>query len=257
MSQKQLPRHFAATLDDATILHLTIRRPSRAESQAADMASSVVFNSGIRAGLPTQRRQIALLAESGQWTSDHEARMESYRLNAIDAENKLKATDLTQDDRDQFSKDRVQNTIAYRQLEAEFRDMLQHTCENKATIEYRNYIIACVIEYAATDADGAPVNGDKKIKQGNGFVMPRFWNSIEDLAQETDNSLLQRVLYEYSMFAAGLPSEWDAMNAVNVAVKTDAAPPAVDAAQAATAQPESVKPADPSVVAPDATTAQA
>ena len=254
-ASKQAPRYFAATRDDGSVLHLTVRRPTRAESSRADLASSRVFNDCLGFGLPTQKRQLRTLAESGQWTEVEAAKTEALRAKAVRLEAQL-SPDLDKAAYDAINTARIEATVAFREMRGELDSMLQHTCESKSAIEYRNFIIACVVEYAATDADGNPVNQDKQVKSGDGFFMSRLWASIDDLADDIDGELLERVLYEHLMFTAGLPSEWGTLRAVSAAAEaitttsTTASEVAVTATTPTTTQietPPAVVTADPAV----------
>jgi hypothetical protein len=67
--------------------------------------------------------------------------------------------------------------------------MLSQTVEAKSEAVHRNILMACVIEHA----DGG-----------------RLWTSVTEMLDEQDIVLIERVAYEYQMFAEGLPSDWKA-----------------------------------------------
>ena len=117
--------------------------------------------------------------EPGQLTAD-----ETQQLTALRADQEAKTTE------------RVALFNELRQLRMEIDEMLGHTADAKAEEASRNFILACISEIIE-------FKDDKVTK-----VIKRVWDSIEQMFAETDSNLMQRVIYEYMTFSAGLPSEW-------------------------------------------------
>jgi len=185
---KQTSRAFTATKDDSTEVQLRVREATRRELEMADMEFSRAFNMALRFGLPTSTRQMKHLKQSELWTEADDARVQKLRQHALAIEDRLsEAGDTASEDlKTEHREAMTQLNEARRDLEA----MLAHTCDAKADQAYRNFLMCCSVE----------VVGDEKAE--------RLWPSVDDLMQETDNKLLSRAMYEWTMFRAGLESDW-------------------------------------------------
>lgn len=190
---KEELRKFLCVRTDKTVVMLSVRVPDDNEIEQADMEYSAIFNRGLLSRLPTQASLLRRLRENnvidekdeneiGQLTAETQVLSKRLRDNKY-ADDAAKHQD---EELIRIKQDRLG------QLTSEMDAMFEHTCDAKAGLAQRNFLIACVVEYV----DG-PKNGE------------RVWNSIEDLQKETDRDLLNRVMYEYLMMTNGRPSNWD------------------------------------------------
>ncbi len=248
-------RVFECRTDAGQVLTLRVRRANRRELEAADLEQSRVFNQALLAGLPPRMRLLRKLREQGLWTSDDETNLATLREKSARLEVRLAELDeqikpLTADgsadaeaaakldaalaDKNQVVKDRAATLKQLTQLRQEIDGMLGHTSDAKAEDAHRNFLLACVAEKVKLAPDNSA------------SVVSRVWDSLDALMAETDTNLLQRTIYEYMMFSAGLPSEWedDAASPPADSSQTSnaAAPAREDAAAEGATQPEAATP---------------
>jgi len=89
-----------------------------------------------------------------------------------------------------------------RPLRDDIEQMLGHTADAKAENAQRNFLICCVTEYVTVKQDAAA----KSAQIEN--VLDRVFDGVEAMLACTDLDLLQRIIYEYITFNAGMPSEY-------------------------------------------------
>jgi len=208
-------RVFTATKDNEKQVTVRVRRPSRREQESGDLEASRTYNQALMGGLPPRARILRKLREQELWTTADDEQLNELRTKVARLDNriaelntKLEAAgkpdqdgtavvaDLTPQ-RDALVLERAEAFKVLSQRRVEIDSMLAHTSEAKSEEAQRNHILACVAEV---------VNAGKpdQVK----FVS-RVWDSVDSLLSETDQNLLQRVVYEWMTFNAGLPSEWD------------------------------------------------
>ncbi len=253
-------RYFPAKKQDGTVLHLQVRKPGRAELDYADREGSKAFNAALKGGLPTRTRQLKDIKASGVFTDADDAALEAIRQQLIKLEAGIADPKATADRKKELEEQRrpiLQDfNVSRRDIEA----MLSHTCDAKLDQAYRNTMLCCVVEFSAVDDKGSPVNQDKKQKDG---TYTRLWPTVDALLNELDGSLIERAMYEQTMFNANLPSDWARDNGEKPAtpeVKGDlpaqaeapVTPPAPDAAPAPEVVPASAPVTPPAEPAKDA-----
>jgi hypothetical protein len=188
-------REFLCTKDDKTIVKLSVRHPNKKELEAADMEYSGFFNQSLLGGLPTQAKMLRVLREKEVISPTDEAEM-GQLTEDIRALNAQLRTDKFGDPAEK-KKVEIERNIKQARLSVlnrEIESMLAHTADTKANEAQRNFLIACVIEYA---------DGNKK---GD-----RVWEGVEGLLENKDTAMLNRVLYAYMVCQADMPDEWDTL----------------------------------------------
>lgn len=216
MAKRETSRAFTADREDGSKINLVVREPSRAEVEHADDKRAVKFNSLLRAGVPTRRRMLKDLKANGLWSEEDQTNLVSLQTKANEAE-------VAHDKALKDGKDTKDLKTAYdaarRELILEFQDiesMLSQTVEAKSEAVHRNILMACVIE----NADGG-----------------RLWSSVTEMLEEQDIVLIERVAYEYQMFAEGLPSDWKAPEATD---EPEAEPEAAEVTEPVEPEPAAV-----------------
>lgn len=223
-------RVFECKLDSGQFVALRVQRANRRELEAADLEQSRVFNQALLAGLPPRMRLLRKLREQALWTSEDDTNLNRLREQVARLDVRLaelaeeikkaegEARDPLEKEKDAAIKDRAVVNRQLTQLRQEIDGMLGHTADAKAEDSHRNFLLACV-------AEKVQILPDQSIK-----VVARVWESLDALMAETDTNLLQRTIYEYMMFAAGLPSEWDKDLAATQEAETKPANPTTTAA---------------------------
>jgi hypothetical protein len=217
-------RLFRAKTRDNTVVGVRIRKASTREQELADLEYSRAYNESLFAGLPTRPRMVNKLKEAGQWTSDDDARREEQRASFVLADQKIgECTELLKklltvggkeidvNDAPQDIKDRhaqlaaerdahlKARLAAYTQLVAiktELDSLFAHTADVRAEEAQRDFVLACTTEYVE-------IAGTEMLK-----VTGRVFDSVDALKACTDELLLERLVYEHSMFDANMPSEF-------------------------------------------------
>ena len=226
-------RIFELTKDNGQKVTVRVRKPSRRELEAADMELSAVFNRCLTHAIPPRVRMLSTLREQGLWTTQDSERIDSLRQAIAKANTDIETVNgniaainkdrdpetLSQDEKDKLVAFTIQlealtETKAkafddFRRLRTEIAAMLGHTADAKAEEAQRHCLIACVAEYVTM--------AGKEVLKVNG----RVWDSIDAMMDETDVNLLQRITYEYIMYAGGMPSEWERDFGGVAAVKTE------------------------------------
>lgn len=233
-------RIFLATKDDGTTVPVRVRRATRRELEAADLEQSRIFNQALLSGLPPRNRLLRKLREQDLWTTGDDEKLNDLRGQSVRADAHIaevnariaeirgegdSALPLSDDDQKKLAAAEAERDEAIKGRQLVFRDlnamrveidgMLGHTADAKADDAHRNFLLACVAEYV----DPLP--------DGRAKVLGRVWNAVDNLMAEKDTGLLQRTVYEYMTFNAGLPSEWDKDNEAQEEVaggKADAEP---------------------------------
>jgi hypothetical protein len=214
-------REFNALKSDGTRVKLSVRLPHQKELQYADIEMSVAFNRAQEASLPVRSRLLRKLKANGQWSDQDQIEMDALR-------DKLKLAQSTFRDltaaktKSEAADNKDTATITARIAEAaevldkarqafgervnEFNSMTQHTADEKSDVAYRNYLIACVTEYAS-DAGTS--------KKGS-----RLFGTLEDLLNSNDPTLFERLIYEFQACQNNMPSEWTIADELEEKLKT-------------------------------------
>jgi hypothetical protein len=217
-------RVFRAKTSAGKVVGVRIRKATTREQELSDLEYSRSYNESLFAGLPTRVRMTNKLKEAGQWTPDDDARREEVRVTFVAADQKIgeanemikklltvNGKEITLDEAPadvkarhaQLVADRdaqvVSRAKAYTQLLAirgEIDSLFAHTADLRAEESQRDFVMACTTEYV-------DVAGGEVLK-----VTGRVFDSVESLRSCTDELLLERLVYEHSMFDAGMPSEF-------------------------------------------------
>jgi len=215
-------RTFTAIRDDGSSIQLVVRMPDRRELEAADLEFSGVFNQALLDGrLPIRTRMLRELRKNGRWTHKEEEQIQDIQREHAEVRAALEA--------DKFESPAAKEATLARKrdleydlnsLRQELETMLSHTADSRADEARRNFLLACVIEKP---------NGE------------RLWAQVQDLLNETDGTLLERVYYEYMTFINGVESEWERMLTKPEPAK-DAEPTAEEPATEAADQVEEGEP---------------
>jgi len=234
-------RVFDCTRDDGAVVKIRVRLATRRELEAADLEQSRIFNQALLSGLPPRMRMVRKLREQGLWTREDEESLNDLRskvqqanarLTRLDGEiealgNVGSSTDATAERAAKLNAEKAEAVTARQdalqalnRLRSEIDSMLGHTADAKADDAHRNFLLACVAEYVT-------VSGDKTNATG------RVWASVDGLLAEQDTGLLQRTVYEYMTFNAGMASEWETNQAASAGEATAAKPAGESAATAA------------------------
>jgi hypothetical protein len=204
-------REFLAAKDNKSLVKLSVRHPGKKEVEAADLEYSGTFNRALLSGLPTQAKMIRELRENEVISvkTEEEIGQLSQDLRVLD--DRIRKDSFKDDEeKKQVQADRLTKNKRLNILNREVQDMIAHTADAKASEAQRNFLIACVVEYA---------DGDKKGK--------RFYEDVEDLTSEQDGSLLNRCLYEYMTTVQNMPSEWDTLMGTEEKTAAKPVPPAL------------------------------
>ena len=212
-------RAFEITKDDGTKAWVRVRRATRRELELADLELSRVFNQGLLAELPPRNRMLRKLRANGVWTDSDSELLDNLRRTVARAslqisEASKKLADLKPEQASQLAAaiaERDKAIAEYEKAFAELRplrddieQMLGHTADAKAENAQRNFLICCVTEYVTVKQDAAA-----KCAQIEA-VLDRVFEGVEAMLACTDLDLLQRIIYEYITFNAGMPSEYQA-----------------------------------------------
>ncbi len=203
-------RQFRAKRDDGSLILLTTRLPMQAETHAARLEYSAVFNDSLKHGLPTRTKMLKDLERSGLWGQAEKEEFERIRTEALGVDKQLTGlrkslaekqgnTNFLGTPEERTIQGEISTLQArFDQLNAEFismrqevESMLEHTADARADDAFRNCLVACVTEY------------DDGVSKGK-----RVWESIDSYVDENDMMLSQRALYEYLYCTAGQPSAW-------------------------------------------------
>ena len=198
-------RSFRAKRDDGSFLALTTRKPTQEELGAARYELSATFNQSLMHGLPTRTKMMKSLEKNGLWGNTEKEAFQALREKALQTNKQLTATkekiskakaaggDVAafQTQLDELQADYDGANTQFVDLRGEIESMLEHTADARADDAYRNFLVACVTEYA----DGT--------KKGD-----RVWSSLDAYIEDGDMLLTQRALYEYLYCQADQPSGW-------------------------------------------------
>ncbi len=202
-TEQETKRPFLCKLADDTSALLTVRHPNYAEREAADMEYSKVFNKCVRNGIVPRTTLHRDLVAQNIWSDKQDEHVEELRREALTISEKLTETNWDGKDAEKAACEKAREDAlqAFSEARRDLESMLQHTADGKADFASRNVLMACTLEYAAHDEDGKPTGHPRAGK--------RVWDSVEAFMEEQDGSLIARCMHEYTMFNAGLPSEWE------------------------------------------------
>lgn len=217
-------RKFHATREDGTLVWLAVRKPTRQETDIADLELSSKYNQCLLAGLPTRAKMARELRKKGNWPVENEAKFAAIREEGIALEKQIEADKFETPEAKSKVKNRHEEILnQLNEIRSDVDALLARTADALADESREQFLIAATVEFAEFDGDGQPTNN----KNGG----ERLWDSVELFLDDKDERLKSRVYYEYTMFVNNQISRWDQLMASlepapTPPAKTDADTPA-------------------------------
>lgn len=200
-------RTFRASRSDGSALWITLRQPTFKEVELADLERAAKYNQCIRAGLDTRGSMLRVLRKDGRWTDGHREEFERLRDEGQALEKQITADEFENDRQKDEAKTRWREILdRINEMNSLLMSWLGETAEVKADRAEEIWLLVCTAEHAKYDDRDNRISGDRG---GD-----RIWEDLDAYVGDTDESLRERIEYEFSTFRRGEDSEWDKLMAL-------------------------------------------